>query len=130
MVVAAEGFAQTTKPADVQYLLNMKTELALNNEQFDAMDSIYYNTGEQISMLDKEIQTISRSELTEEERSDKIRDLNGKKKTIRDSRDLSIELLLTDEQKKIYKEKIKPSKPSVIHMGMNHDRSNCNVCIP
>ncbi len=123
-------YAQTTNPTDVQYLLNLKTELSLNNEQFDAVDSIYYSASSQMTLIDKEIQSISRSEMADEERNSKIRDLNGTKKTIRDSRDLSVELLLTDEQKKIYREKIKPAKPSVIHMGMNHDRANCNVCIP
>ncbi|HEY8404025.1 MAG TPA: hypothetical protein VIK71_05395 [Flavobacteriales bacterium] len=122
--------AQTTKPADVQYLLQLKSELALNDLQFNAMDTLFFQTGEQISAIDKEIQNISRSNMPEEERMAQIRDLNAKKKTLRESRDLTVELMLTPQQLAIYKEKIKPAKPSVIHMGMNHDRSQCNVCVP
>jgi len=122
--------AQTTNPTEVQYLLNLKSELNLNNKQFDDADSIVFSASQQITALDKTIQSISRSDMNEDERSSKIRDLNGQKKTIRESRDLSVQLLLNEEQKKIYLEKIKPSKPAVIHMGMNHDRANCNVCIP
>lgn len=122
--------SQTINPTEVQYLLNLKSELSLTNEQFDDADSIYFSASQQIIILDKEIQSISRSDLNDEERSSKIRDLNGQKKTIRESRDLSVQLLLNEEQQKIYLEKIKPAKPAVIHMGMNHDRANCNVCIP
>jgi hypothetical protein len=122
--------AQTTKPSDVQYLLQLKSELALNDIQFNAMDTLFFQTSEQISAIDKEIQSISRSSLPEEERMAQVRDLNSKKKTIRESRDFTVELMLMPEQLTIYKEKIKPAKPSVIHMGINHDRSDCNVCIP
>jgi hypothetical protein len=124
------AIAQTTKPLDVQYLLQLKEELVLNDIQFNAMDTLFFQTGEQLSAMDKEIQSLSRSNLPEEERMSQIRDLNAKKKTIRESRDLTVELMLTPVQLSIYKEKIKPVKPSVIHMGMNHDRSLCNVCVP
>lgn len=121
---------QTSNAADVQFLLGLKSELALTDDQFHAIDSLYFTTSEQIVVLDKEIQTISRSGLAENERNDKIRDLNGKKKNLRELRDLSVQLLLTAEQRIIYLEKVKPQKPAVIHMGMNHDRANCNVCVP
>jgi len=122
--------AQTSNHADVQFLLNLKSELSLDDEQFNTIDSLFYSAGLQITAIDKEIQSISRSNLDQEHRTNSIRDLNGKKKTIRESRDFSMMLLLNEEQKRIYSEKIKPAKPSVIHMGMNHDRANCNVCIP
>lgn len=121
---------QTTNPTEVQYLLTLKDELKLSNEQFYAIDSIYFAASEQIRLIDKEIQNISRSTMDSEQRTGRIRDFNGTKKTIRESRDLSLQLLLTEDQKRIFAERIKPSTPNVIHMGMNHDRMNCNVCIP
>lgn len=122
--------AQTTDPNDVKFLLSLKEELSLSNQQFDFIDSLFFNASERINQLSKEIQSISRSDKSEDERSALIRDLNGQKKTIRESRDLSVQLILTDDQKKIYSGKIKPaSAPSVIHMGMNHDRANCNICV-
>ncbi len=128
--VATSIGAQSTNAADVQYLLLLQKELQLTPEQLHQADSLFYQASYEISFIDKEIQSISRSNVAEEERTRNIRDLNARKKNIRDTRDLSVQLLLTDEQRVIYAEKIKPAKPAVIHMGMNHDRANCNVCIP
>ena len=44
--------------------------------------------------------------------------------------ELDLQLLLNEEQKKIYAEKIKPAKPDISHFGVMHDRAKCVVCIP
>ena len=46
-----------------------------------------------------------------------------------EGRDMAIAFLLDDRQRAIFNEQVKPSKPAVLHMGMNHDRANCNVCV-
>jgi len=128
--LAVHANAQTLSASELQYLGSLRTELVLSDGQYALIDTAYTKTSSEIAALDKEIQSISRSDLAEEQRTQKIADLNQKKKTLRETRDLTIQLYLTPDQKKIYDEKIKPAKPAVIHMGINHDRSNCTICVP
>jgi hypothetical protein len=121
--------AQLT-PSDSTYLSLLNKELTLTAAQTNSVDSILKVTTSSIQSLDKELSRISRSDLLEEEKSLKQAEIKEKKKLLKDNKELSIQLLLTVDQKKLYDEKIKPSKPGVLHMGMNHDRANCTVCLP
>jgi hypothetical protein len=81
------------------------------------------------SAIDKELSRVSRSDISEEERSRAQAELRNKKKTARDNRDFAAQFLLTPQQRITYNDKIKPAPPAILHMGMNHDRANCNVCV-
>jgi hypothetical protein len=116
--------------SDSTYLAKLKSELNLNEVQSAVVDTLYKKTSADIRMIDKEIMSLSRKSILEEEKKNKIAALELNKKNIRESRDLSVKLMLTTEQKKIYDEKIKPSKPAVLHMGLTHDRASCTVCVP
>jgi hypothetical protein len=119
----------TLSSADSTHLAILTTELTLSADQIVQADSILRASSRQLSDCDRELLRVSRSEAAQEEKENQQRELKEKKKSIRENRDLSITLLLTSEQRKIYDEKIKPQKPGVLHMGMNHDRSKCEVCV-
>jgi hypothetical protein len=123
----SRGSAQNS---DSTYIAMLSSELSLTPVQLTMIDSIYQLSSKEISSTEKEIQSVSRRNLTQEEKDRHIADLVQKKKTLKETRELNIVLLLTPDQKKIYDEQIRPQKPSVLHMGMNHDRANCNICLP
>lgn len=102
----------------------------MTDSQLAAADSIMRISGEKIAVVDKEIMRVSRSDMNEADRNAALADLREKKRILREEKETQILLCLDDEQKKNYSEKIKPVKPPVFHMGMNHDRANCNVCLP
>ncbi len=122
--------SQVISISDSLFLESLRTELNLNATQQSAIDSLIISTSAELIEIDKESQRVARSSASQEERDSVMTDLRERKKSIKESRELSIRLLLTAEQLTAYDDKIKPGKPSVIHMGINHDRSNCNVCIP
>lgn len=107
----------------------LKTELKLDSTQWVKVDSIYAAASIELRNTDKEVQSLSRKSIPQEEKDRMMSELTEHKKNIRQNRESNLLLLLTPDQSKIYFEKIKPSKPSVLHMGMNHDRINCNVCV-
>jgi|688.fasta_scaffold01187_4 hypothetical protein len=115
--------------ADSAHLAILQTELTLTEDQHIRIDSLLRVSSQHISEIERELLRISRSDASAEEKENLQRELREKKKNVRENRDLSITLLLSAEQRKIYDEKIRPSKPGVLHMGMNHDRSKCEVCV-
>ncbi len=121
---------QSLAQSDSTFIANLKSELSLNQVQSALVDTLYKKASIDIRVIDKEIMFLSRKSIIEEEKKNKISALELNKKNIRETRDICLKLLLTDEQKKIYEEKIKPSKPAVLHMGLTHDRASCTVCIP
>lgn len=122
--------AQTMTVADSTYLANLRTQLLLTDQQFDTVQTVYLKAQGDIVKIDKEIRTISRSDLADSLKVEKSNALSLKKKNLREMLELDLQLLFTEEQKKLYAEKIKPSKPDISHFGAMHDRSKCVVCVP
>ena len=120
--------AQVLSAQDSSYLSRLHTELSTDSLQKNLIDSVYIDAAHTLRTLDSTMKALEKSDLPEEELNLKILDLNQQKKNTRDIRDNTIQFLLNDAQRKIYLEKIKPTKPAVLHFGMNHDRANCNVC--
>lgn len=120
--------AQSLNPQDSIYLARFHRELITTADQKPKVDSIYYAYASKILLLETEMKTIQQSNLSEEEINTKVTALNEEKKLQRQLRELDLTAILTEDQKKIFNEKIKPSKPAVLHFGMNHDRMNCGVC--
>jgi len=87
------------------------------------------STAIQLKQLDRELSKVSRSSMSDEEKNTRQNEIRKQKKDALENRDMAIGFLLNDEQRKIFIEQVKPSKPAVLHMGMNHDRANCNVCV-
>lgn len=120
---------KTLSTADSTYLAILQTELTLTPEQRTQADSLISLSSQKITEYERELLRISRSGIAQEEKDSQQRELREKKKNEKENRDLSIVLLLTSEQRKIYAERIKPSKPGVLHMGITHDRAKCEVCV-
>lgn len=108
----------------------LKAALQLNDMQWNFVDSLYRNAEISIRNYDKEINRIARSESDSTTRVSSIDSIKTKKQRIREQRDAAIEWMLTQEQRAAFREYTQPGKPAVIHMGMNHDRATCTVCIP
>jgi septal ring factor EnvC (AmiA/AmiB activator) len=111
-----------------KFLVRLKTELNLSAQQNTAVEKIYTDKQKELDACDKSIKEFEQTLDNEQELQMKVSSLNQKKKDIREMRELDLKLQLTPEQLKIYDEKIKPSKPQVLHFGI-HDRANCKVCV-
>ena len=129
LVISSSGvLAQQLTAQDSSFLSKLHTELSTDNLQKHKIDSVYTDAVVKLHDIDTSIKAWEKADVTEEELNAKVLELNIKKKDIRDIRDYQIQLQLNESQRKIYLEKIKPTKPAVLHFGMNHDRANCNVC--
>jgi hypothetical protein len=129
LIISSSGvLAQQLTAQDSSFLSKLHTELSTDNVQKHKIDSLYTDAVVKLHDIDTSIKAWEKADVTEEELNKKVLELNIKKKDIRDVRDAQIQLLLSESQRKIYLEKIKPTKPAVLHFGMNHDRANCNVC--
>ena len=129
LIISSSGvLAQQLTAQDSSFLSKLHTELSTDNVQKHKIDSIYRDAVVKLHDIDTSIKAWEKADVSEEELNTKVLELNIKKKDIRDVRDAQIQLLLSESQRKIYLEKIKPTKPAVLHFGMNHDRANCNVC--
>ena len=129
LIISSSGvLAQQLTAQDSSFLSKLHSELNTDNLQKHNIDSVYTDAVVKLHDIDTSIKAWEKADVTEEELNAKVLELNNKKKDIRDIRDAQIQLLLNESQRKIYLEKIKPTKPAVLHFGMNHDRANCNVC--
>ena len=129
LIISSSGvLAQQLTAQDSSFLSKLHSELNTDNLQKHKIDSVYIDAVIKLHDIDTSIKAWEKADVTEEELNAKVLELNIKKKDIRDIRDAQIQLLLNESQRKIYLEKIKPTKPAVLHFGMNHDRANCNVC--
>ena len=129
-VVSLNMWSQTMTAPDSSYLANLKSLLTLTEAQFDTVQTVYLKSQNEISVIDKELRIISRSDLIDSLKAEKSTQLTLKKKRVREMLELDLLLLLNEDQKKIYAEKIKPAKPDISHFGVMHDRAKCVVCIP
>jgi hypothetical protein len=128
VIITISSSAQSLNPQDSIYLARFHRELITTTDQKPKIDSIYFSYASKIALIESEMKAIQQSSLNEEEINTKVTALNEEKKMQRQLRELDLTAILTDEQKKIFNEKIKPSKPAVLHFGMTHDRMNCGVC--
>ncbi len=130
MLIFSEVNGQQLSSADSLYFLNVRTELALSENQTIKMDSVMKSCALELTVIEKENQRNSRSSVSQVEKDSIQSQLLESKKQLKNSRELALRALFTADQILIYDTKIKPGKPAVIHMGINHDRVNCTVCVP
>ena len=125
---AIPGYAQLTSN-DSLFIAQLNRTCELNAFQLSAVDTLMKSTAIQLKQLDKELSKVSRSTLSDDEKSSRQNEIRQQKKDAIEGRDMAIGFLLDDRQRRIFYEQVKPTKPAVLHMGMNHDRANCNVCV-
>jgi len=128
LTAAMSGRAQLSA-SDSLFMSKLQRTCELNSMQISAVDTLMKSTAIQLKQLDKELSKVSRSSLSDDEKSMRQNEIRNQKKDATEGRDMAITFLLDDRQRRIFNEQIKPSKPAVLHMGMNHDRANCNVCV-
>lgn len=115
--------------SDSLFIIQLNQSCELNAFQFSAVDTLMKSTAIQLKQFDKELSKVSRSSISDEEKSSRQNEIRKQKKDTVEERDMAIVFLLDDRQRRIFNEQVKPSKPAVLHMGMNHDRANCTVCV-
>ena len=128
LAATMSGRAQLSA-SDSLFMSKLQRTCELNSMQISAVDTLVKSTAIQLKQFDKELSKVSRSSLSDEEKSMRQNEIRKQKKDATEGRDMAIAFLLDDRQRRIFNEQIKPSKPAVLHMGMNHDRANCNVCV-
>jgi hypothetical protein len=128
LLAASVGYGQLST-SDSLFIRQLNKTCELNAFQCSAVDTLMKSTAMQLKQLDKELSKVSRSSISDEEKSLQQNEIRKQKKDALDGRDMAISFLLDDRQRRIFNEQVKPSKPAVLHMGMNHDRANCNVCV-
>jgi hypothetical protein len=126
--IAIGSYAQLSA-GDSLFISQLNRSCELNAFQISAVDTLMKSTAIQLKQLDRELSKVSRSSMSDEEKNTRQNEIRKQKKDALENRDMAIGFLLNDEQRKIFIEQVKPSKPAVLHMGMNHDRANCNVCV-
>jgi septal ring factor EnvC (AmiA/AmiB activator) len=115
--------------SDSLFISQLQRTCELNSMQIEAVDTLVKSTAIQLKQLDKELNKVSRSSLSDDDKNFKQNEIRKQKKEVIEGRDMAISFLLDERQRSIFNEQVKPSKPAVLHMGMNHDRANCNVCV-
>jgi hypothetical protein len=128
LLATSVGYGQLTS-SDSLFIRQLNKTCELNAFQRSAVDTLIKSTAIQLKQLDKELSKVSRSSISDEEKSLQQNEIRKQKKDALDGRDMAISFLLDDRQRRIFNEQVKPSKPAVLHMGMNHDRASCNVCV-
>ena len=128
ILMAPAGSAQLSA-GDSLFISQLNAACNLNALQLSTVDTLMKSTALQLKQLDKELSKVSRASISDEQKKSRQSEIRNQKKEIIDGRDMAIVFLLDDRQRSIFFEKVKPSKPAVLHMGMNHDRANCNVCV-
>jgi hypothetical protein len=123
------GHGQNLSASDSLFFQNLERELQPSVTLTHQIDSIYRIPLLRLQQIDKEINRISRTDTPQAEKDKIFKNLRLEKSQLKEERELSILLLLSSEQQVIYKEKVLPTKPAVLHMGSNHDRASCTVCI-
>ena len=128
LFIAKFSCAQLTS-SDSLFITQLNRTCELNAFQQSAVDTLMKSTAIQLKQFDKELSRVSRSSMSENEKSIRQHEIRKQKKDALEGRDMAIAFLLDDRQRAIFLEQVKPQKPAVLHMGMNHDRANCNVCV-
>lgn len=122
------GIAQDLPPVDQRKRDAISEQLKLHPLQEQVLDSIFASYARQTNAVDVRLKAIERDpSLSEEQVVMRMNVLSQEKTDLRNLRELDVQAILTPEQKKIYAERIQPSKPAVLHFGI-HNRMDCNVC--
>lgn len=105
----------------------LRKELAPDSAQAEKLDKMVTEAAGKIAELEAEKMQVQRETEDEELLLTQLKVLNQEIKDVREVRDLDIQALLSPDQLKLYNEKIKPKKPTILHFGL-HNRADCKVC--
>jgi hypothetical protein len=121
-------FGQDLSEQDKRLLDNIRQQLNPDQQQMETITRLVSLCSAEVAALEAEKKKIQQESNDEEFLQTQLLVLNQQIKDSREFRDAGIEVLLRPEQLAVYKSKIKPDKPQVLHFGL-HDKANCNICI-
>lgn len=127
-ILPKAALSQDLSEQDKRLLENIRTQLHPDSLQLQGISQLIYLCSSETSALEAEKKKIQRESNDEAFLQTQLLVLNQQIKDSRDFRDAGIEGLLRPDQLALYKAKIKPDKPQVLHFGL-HDKANCNICI-
>lgn len=127
------GHALAAQPGvqeDNQAYLNRITEaLKPSTEQAAQWKRIVAEYSMTLSIINDKKEKLQTMNLTDEQWMKEDTQLTTWRKEAKEKRDLELQATLTPEQTNIYQTQVAPPKPAVLHMGINHDRAKCTVCV-
>lgn len=112
---------------DQNYLKRLNNELNLSLDQNIKMENIFFQHHLKIQALNKVIDSLEKSETSEEILNTRVSVLNKEKSDLIKYRDDLIKVELSESQRLLYDEKINIQKPKILHFGI-HNRADCEVC--
>ncbi len=132
LMMQSLSFAQTsTLSASTQRWIH-KTDslLKLSTYQKDQVTKIWLNYESAMLALEKEKQDLAQNQsLSTEQWEMRDAEIGNLKKESKRIREEQLDALWDEKQRIIYQQQIVPSKSPVGHMGIKHDRANCNICV-
>ena len=126
------SFAQTsTLSASTQrWIHKADSVLKLSTYQKDQVAKIWLAYESEILTLEKEKLELAQNQtLSPEQWEMRDSEIGNKKKESKRIREEQLDALWDEKQRIIYQQQIVPSKSPVGHMGIKHDRANCNICV-
>ena len=111
------------------WLNRMDSLLSLTENQRIALEGIYLKCEVERSSIELSLLELQREPMDPMEWEIKDNALRKKKKDLSKEREERILAELNTEQQNIYIAKVSPNKPQVLHMGLKHDKINCNICV-
>ncbi|MEY3599051.1 MAG: hypothetical protein RL521_1473 [Bacteroidota bacterium] len=112
-----------------QWLNKLDSLLTLTENQRIALEGIYLKCEVERSSIELSLLELQREPMDPMEWEIKDNALRKKKKDLSKEREERILAELNTEQQNIYIAKVSPNKPQVLHMGLKHDKINCNICV-
>ncbi len=124
------GLSQNALPETAaQWLSRMDSVLTLTEDQKIKLEGIYLQYEVERSSIELSLMELQREPMDPMEWEIKDNALRKKKKDLSKEREEKILAELNTEQQNIYIAKVSPNKPQVLHMGLKHDKINCNICV-
>jgi len=112
-----------------QWLNKLDSVLTFTENQRIALEGIYLKCEVERSSIELSLLELQREPMDPMEWEIKDNALRKKKKDLSKEREEKILAELNTEQQNIYIAKVSPNKPQVLHMGLKHDKINCNICV-
>jgi len=104
--------------------------LQLSSYQKEQVIFVWKNYEDKINALEIAKQKLAQNNsLSPEQWELQESEISAQKKEYKKFREEQLDALWDERQRIIYQELIAPSKSPVGHMGVKHDRANCNICV-
>ena len=112
-----------------QWISRMDSLLTLTEDQKIKLEGIYLFYEVERSSIELSLAQLQTEPMDPIQWEIKDNSLRMRRKSMSKEREERILQELSSEQQKVYLERIAPNKPQVLHMGLKHDKINCNVCV-